>query len=63
MSYKTYVVNTIYVNEEAAFVSLSAEEAHEFAVAEKNKGNKVKFKSYATNSQFMTANSDYIDYQ
>jgi len=61
--YETYVVNTVYVNGEAAYVSLSFNTAMTYYHAEKAKGNKVEIKAYATNSAFMTANSDYIDYQ
>jgi|ETNmetMinimDraft_21_1059911.scaffolds.fasta_scaffold149672_2 hypothetical protein len=61
MAYKTYIVNTIFVNGKVAFVSLDAEEAHNFSVAEKAKGNKTEFKAYATNKEFMKMNSDYID--
>jgi hypothetical protein len=59
----TFTVNTIYVNGEAAYVSLSAEAAHEFSEAQKAKGNTTVFKSYVTNQAFMTANSYYIDNQ
>ena len=41
----TFTVNTIYVNGEAAYVSLSAEDAHEFSEAQKAKGNTTVFKS------------------
>jgi len=61
--YKTYIVNTIYVNGEAVYVSLSSQDAHEFSKAENAKGNKTEHKAYATNTSFMSANSDYIDYQ
>ena len=63
MPNKTFIINTVYVNGEAAYVSVSGEDAHAFSEAEKAKGNKTEFKSYATNTAFLTTNSDYIDNQ
>jgi len=60
--YTTFIVNTVYVNDEAAYVSISFNEALAYYKAEKAKGNKTEIKAYATNKQFMESNSDYIDY-
>jgi len=61
--YTTFIVNTVYVNDEATYVSMSINEAYAYSESEKAKGNKTEIKSYATNKQFMESNSDYIDYQ